>query len=168
MVWCPKLHASVSAIIVPQFACEMEKQILTLNEVAVYGTCDCCHHTRNDSIVAMSGHLLLPFPSFVSLSVVSGSIAILQARILEWVSIPFSRGSSRPRDQTWVSCIVGSFFNLLSHQGSPSVSMLLLESSLCFPMEFSIPFSYLPWLRKIAQKDMTFQLCFEHKKGLPW
>ena len=30
---------------------------------------------------------------------------ILQARILEWVAIPFSRGSSRPRDQTCVSCI---------------------------------------------------------------
>ena len=28
---------------------------------------------------------------------------ILQARILEWVAIPFSRGSSRPRDGTWVS-----------------------------------------------------------------
>ena len=28
---------------------------------------------------------------------------ILQARILEWVAIPFSRGSSRPRDWTWVS-----------------------------------------------------------------
>ena len=32
---------------------------------------------------------------------------ILQARILEWVPIPFSRGSSRPRDQTQVSCIEG-------------------------------------------------------------
>ena len=30
---------------------------------------------------------------------------ILQARILEWVAISFSRGSSRPRDQIWVSCI---------------------------------------------------------------
>ena len=30
---------------------------------------------------------------------------VLQARILEWVIIPFSRGSSRPRDQTCVSCI---------------------------------------------------------------
>ena len=28
---------------------------------------------------------------------------ILQARILEWVATPSSRGSSRPRDQTWVS-----------------------------------------------------------------
>ena len=30
---------------------------------------------------------------------------VLQARILEWVAISFSRGSSQPRNQTWVSCI---------------------------------------------------------------
>ena len=35
---------------------------------------------------------------------------ILQARILEWVAIPFSRGSSQPGDRTQVSCIVGGFF----------------------------------------------------------
>ena len=37
---------------------------------------------------------------------------ILQARILEWVAISFSRGSSRPRDRTQVSCIPGRHFNL--------------------------------------------------------
>ena len=37
---------------------------------------------------------------------------ILQARILEWVAISFSRGSSQPRDRTWVSHIGGRSFNL--------------------------------------------------------
>ena len=37
---------------------------------------------------------------------------ILQARILEWVVIPFSRRSSQPRDQTQVSCISGGFFTM--------------------------------------------------------
>ena len=37
---------------------------------------------------------------------------ILQARILEWVGAPFSRGSSRPRDRTWVSHIAGRFFTI--------------------------------------------------------
>ena len=37
---------------------------------------------------------------------------ILQARILEWVAISFSRGSSQPRDWTQVSCIAGRCFNL--------------------------------------------------------
>ena len=37
---------------------------------------------------------------------------ILQARILEWIAIPFSRGSSGPRDQILVSCIAGRFFTI--------------------------------------------------------
>ena len=35
---------------------------------------------------------------------------VLQARILEWVAFPFSRGSSQPRDGTHVSHIAGRFF----------------------------------------------------------
>ena len=37
---------------------------------------------------------------------------ILQARVLEWVAISFSRGSSQPRDRTQVSHVVGRCFNL--------------------------------------------------------
>ena len=37
---------------------------------------------------------------------------ILQARIPEWVAIPFFRGSSRPRGQSLVSCIAGIFFTI--------------------------------------------------------
>ena len=35
---------------------------------------------------------------------------ILQARILEWVAFPFSRGSLQPRDGTQISLIAGGFF----------------------------------------------------------
>ena len=35
---------------------------------------------------------------------------ILQARILKWLAMPSSRGSSQPRDWTQVSCLVGWFF----------------------------------------------------------
>ena len=38
------------------------------------------------------------------------STGILQARILEWVAMPSSRGSSQPRDQIQVSHIAGRFF----------------------------------------------------------
>ena len=37
---------------------------------------------------------------------------ILQTRILEWVAISYSRGSSQPRDWTWVSHIAGRFFTI--------------------------------------------------------
>ena len=37
---------------------------------------------------------------------------ILQARILEWIAMPSSRGSSLLRDRTWVSCMAGRFFTM--------------------------------------------------------
>ena len=40
----------------------------------------------------------------------SSVCGILQASIVEWVAISFSRGSFQPRDQTWVSCLAGGFF----------------------------------------------------------
>ena len=40
------------------------------------------------------------------------SMGILQARILEWVVMPSSRGSSQPRDQTQVFPIAGGFFTV--------------------------------------------------------
>ena len=40
------------------------------------------------------------------------SMGFFQARVLEWAAIFFSRGSSRPRDRTWVSLIVGRHFTV--------------------------------------------------------
>ena len=40
----------------------------------------------------------------------SSVYGILQARILEWIAIPYSRASSWPRGRTRVSCIAGRFF----------------------------------------------------------
>ena len=37
---------------------------------------------------------------------------ILQVKILEWVAVPFSRGSFQRRNQTWVPCIAGGFFTI--------------------------------------------------------
>ena len=42
----------------------------------------------------------------------SSVCGILQARILEWVAMPSSRGSSQPRELTWVSCSAGGFFTI--------------------------------------------------------
>ena len=50
---------------------------------------------------------------------------ILQARILEWVAIPFSRGSSQPRDWTQVSRIAGRHFNLWATREVPGDGILL-------------------------------------------
>ena len=57
--------------------------------------------------------LCLPLCDATDLSLPGFSVhGILQARILEWVAIPFSTGSSQPRDRTLVSCITGRFFTI--------------------------------------------------------
>ena len=43
---------------------------------------------------------------------VSSVHGVLQARILEWVAIPFSRGSLQSRYRIRVSCITGGFFTI--------------------------------------------------------
>ena len=52
---------------------------------------------------------------------------ILQARILEWAAISFSRGSSQPRDWTQVSCIAGRCFNLWATREAPEEELNVLD-----------------------------------------
>ena len=44
---------------------------------------------------------------------------IFQARVLEWAAISFSRGSSQPRDWTWVSCIADRHFTVWATREAP-------------------------------------------------
>ena len=61
-------------------------------------------------LVAQSG---LTLCDFMDCSLPGFSIhGMAQARTLEWVAISFSRGSSRPRDQTQVSHIAGRLFTI--------------------------------------------------------
>ena len=48
----------------------------------------------------------------------SSILGNLQARLLEWVAIPFSRGSSQHRDQTWVSHTADRLFTVWANRGS--------------------------------------------------
>ena len=49
---------------------------------------------------------------------------ILQSRILEWVTVPLSRGSSQPRDWTQISHIAGGFFTSWATREAPKVEIL--------------------------------------------
>ena len=62
---------------------------------------------RDDNLA--SGHSATPWTLAHQVPL---SMGILQARILEWVAMPSSRGSSQPRDRTQVSCITGGFFTI--------------------------------------------------------
>ena len=70
---------------------------------------------------------------------------ILQARILEWVAISFSRGSSQPRDRTQVSRIAGVGFNLWATREAIQTFSVQFSSvaqtclTLCDPMNHRMP-----------------------------
>ena len=71
---------------------------------------------KSEAVVSQSC-LTLHYP--VDCSLPDSSIhGILQARILTWVAIPFSRGSSQPRDRIQVSHIAADSF-LSEPQGKP-------------------------------------------------
>ena len=63
---------------------------------------------------------------------------ILQAGILEWVVVPFSRESSQPRDQTQVSCTEGgatfSAGDQLNHQGSPIIKEVQIKTTVIYQL----------------------------------
>ena len=91
------------------------------------------------SVVSNSPTLCDPMDCSPAGSSVHG---ILQARILEWVAIPFSRGSSWLRYQTLGSCIAGRFFTIWATGEALSIwylELFLLElQSVTFSSGFSV------------------------------
>ena len=62
----------------------------------------------------------------------SSVLGILQARMLEWVAMPFSRGSSHPRDRTQASFIAGRFFTVWTTREA--------RTSVCMPPNLCVLF----------------------------
>ena len=81
-----------------------------------------CMKMKNESEVVQSCPTLRdPMDCSLPDSSIHG---IFQARVLEWVAIAFSSGSSQPRYQTQISHIAGRRFYHLSHQGNPLIKIL--------------------------------------------
>ena len=83
---------------------------------------------------------------------------ILQARKLEWVAFPFSRGSSWPRNLTGISCIAGEFFTYWA----------IRETHVCHRVNIKMSFNLRWWkgIRVIAlyRHKYTFTKCVYVKK----
>ena len=94
------------------------------------------------------------FCDFMCYSLPGSSVhGIFQARILEWVAIPFSRGSSWPRDPTHVSCI-GSW--AIYHQATwevPKSGVYLLVIDLK-------EFFYIFWVQVPIDQPFKTSTCF--------
>lgn len=64
-------------------------------------------------VKVLVAQLCPPLCNLMDCSLPGSSVhGFLQAGRLEWVAIPFFRGSSRPRDRTGVSCIAGRFLTV--------------------------------------------------------
>ena len=130
--WKESVHFLYGALAFPEVP-EFYGECKRVNLLIVW-VCLCCHsdqlcscyelRLREDGVrLAGRGWVLesenevahscwtLCYPIDCSLSGFS-VLGIFQARVLEWVAISFSRGSSRPRDWTQVSCIVGRCFTV--------------------------------------------------------
>ena len=83
------------------------------------------HHSSKASILRHSAffmvHLSHPYMTTGKTIALTG-----QARILEWVAMPSSRGSSQPRGRTQVSCIAGGFFTIWATREAGQLGVHLL------------------------------------------
>ena len=77
----------------------------------------CLWHSWMNNLITMFSHsAMVTLCNPVDCNSPGSSVyGVFQARILKWVAISFSSGSSRPRDQTWVSCISQPGRHILYH-----------------------------------------------------
>ena len=88
-------------------------------------------------------------------------MGILQARLLEWVATPSSRGSSQLRDRTQVSCITGGYFTVWATRESQGLWYLFPKC----PMETWASFLlYCRYIRALSSHSFT-RLGFSHFKN---
>ena len=87
--------------------------------------------------------------------------AILQARILRWVAIPFSRGSSQPRDRTYVYCLAGRFLTTEPpvKPCPASLGIRKCKSKGQWDIAYAIVFSVLHYLPGVCSNSCPLSPC---------
>ena len=105
---------------------------------------------------------------------------IFQARILEWAAISFSRGTSQPRDRTWVSCITDRRFTiwatwetqessnyrtiaLISH--ASKVMFKILQAKLHQYVNYEIPYVQTGFGKGRGTRDQIVNFCLIIEKA---
>ena len=114
--WFPTLPNGVSAITITLYLITKMSQILPVKAPASWSLPLVCSHLSSRICLLLLALVLQDDPVKVTQScpilcnIMDYRVhGILQARILEWVAIPFSRGSSQPKDRTQVSRTAGRF-----------------------------------------------------------
>ena len=87
---------------------------------------------------------------------------IFQARILEWVAMPSSCGSSQTRDQTWFSCIAGRFFTAEPPgKVHPLLSCWNRSSVVCSSLLW-VTFHGMAVLQCVSATALKWKPCYKH------
>ena len=89
---------------------------------------------------------------------------VIQARILEWAAISFSRGSSWTRDRIWVSCIVGRFFTIWATKEA----LVGLVNAMVFPV---VMYGCESWtINRLSAEELMLSNCGAGKDSweVPW
>ena len=102
----------------------------------------------------------------------SSDHGIFQARILEWVAISFSKGSSWPKDQSRVSCIAGRRFTIWATREGKKLNYMwickFIGNSLKFPFGFResrIPLNARKYFEWDADKKITSKVMSQMNKS---
>ena len=124
---------------------EIKNILTTIPSILKGNICSYSHHeSESHSIVSES---LWPHGYTVH--------GILQARIPEWITFPFFRGSSQPRDRTQVSRIPGEFFYQLSPKGSLCI---LIRYHQFTKINKSYPWMYLTFTSKSGKNKNLMKM----------
>ena len=118
-------------------------------------------HPSSGGMVLVTQSCLTPCDHIDCSPLGSSDLGILQARILDWVAIHFSRESSQPRDRTQVSHIGRQILFHLSHQGSTSIIYYLSIIYLFIYYWFS--FSGESWLIPSGHHCVCFVICWRYR-----
>ena len=100
---------------------------------------------------------------------------ILQARILEWVAILFSRESSRPRDPTQVSLIADRFFTIWATREANlkvwvimSQCRFIISCNKCTTLVCGMLVGEAVWMEEIYRNSQYFLISFAVNLKLLW
>ena len=120
-----------------------------------------CTHLSVLCLVTQSCPTLCnPIDSSVHSPSGSLSMGILQARILEWVAMPSSRGFSLPRDRTQVSHTAGGFFTIWATRGAQLfIQMLPKKTSVLWLKDWTLGMgtpAFVSWSTKSYEISLIF------------
>ena len=125
---------------------------------------DLNRHFSTEDIEGLVALLCLTLCDPINYSLPGSSVHGILQYPMEWVTIPFSRGSSQPRDRIWFSCTAGRFFTIwataIKHMKRCSTLLIIREMQIKTTMRYH----FTPVRMAIIKKS----ICYHQKNNICW